>query len=112
MQHKPTVTLIHPRDFYERFVKNPESLLDIRECDERQALYIPGSSHLPLSVLFQQIESLYPDKEQPVYLLCHRGRRSESAALELSASGYQQVFSIEGGIVAWENAGFPVIKTN
>ena len=49
-------------------------------------------------------------KEQPVYLLCHSGRRAADAAQQFVAAGFQNAVVVEGGTEAWEKAGLPVTR--
>ena len=41
------------------------------------------------------------DKSEPVYVLCHHGVRSRSAANWLVSLGFPRVYNISGGIDAW-----------
>ena len=41
------------------------------------------------------------DKSEPVYVLCHHGVRSRSAANWLVSLGFGRVYNISGGIDAW-----------
>lgn len=50
------------------------------------------------------------DKQQPVYVYCRSGNRSNQAADWLLANGFSKVVNLEGGIKAWEAAGHPVEK--
>src|SRR2546421_263219 len=45
------------------------------------------------------------DKEQPVVIYCRAGNRSGPAAEAFAASGWD-AHSIEGGLLAWAEAGF------
>ena len=46
--------------------------------------------------------------EQPVYLLCRSGVRSVFAALSLKQMGFEDVYSVEGGFLAWQAAGYEI----
>ena len=46
--------------------------------------------------------------ETPIVLYCGTGGRSALAAESLETLGYRSVQSMDGGIVAWNKAGFPV----
>jgi thioredoxin 1 len=58
----------------------------------------------------KQISSL--DKSKSVFIYCHSGNRSRSAASNMRVSGFKKVYELEGGIIKWEAAHFPVTKTN
>ena len=48
-------------------------------------------------------------KDKTVMVYCRTGRRSADAAGKLAAEGYF-VFNLEGGIVAWKEAGKETVK--
>src|SRR3954449_5609558 len=77
-------------------------LIDVRTDAEYAAGHIPGARHIPLSDV--QRESGGLDKNQPVVLYCRSGNRSAPAADAFAASGWD-AHSIEGGLLAWAQAG-------
>ncbi|MFL6202905.1 MAG: rhodanese-like domain-containing protein [Thermoanaerobaculia bacterium] len=78
-------------------------LIDIRTDVEYAAGHISGARHIPLADI--QRESTHLDKDQPVVIYCRSGNRSGPAAEAFSASGWN-ARSIEGGLLAWAEAGF------
>ena len=78
-------------------------LIDVRTDVEHAAGRIPGSQHIPLSEIPRALEGLA--KERPVLLYCRAGNRSGPAADAFAASGWD-AHSIEGGLVAWAEAGY------
>ena len=83
-------------------------LIDVREDDEWQALRIPRAIHIPKDRIGSDINHIISDRACPIYLHCRGGVRSLYAAQVLLALGYQQVYSIDGGLIEWANAGYPV----
>ncbi|MGE3509025.1 MAG: rhodanese-like domain-containing protein [Vicinamibacterales bacterium] len=81
-------------------------LLDVRTPAERQEKRIPGSTHIPLNRLPQQLAQLPRDQSMLVY--CAGGYRSSVAASLLQNAGFAKVSEIAGGLVAWETAGLPL----
>lgn len=51
------------------------------------------------------------DKSNPVFVYCLSGARSKAAAEKMIADGFQKVYSLEGGMLKWEEAKMPEIKT-
>ena len=58
----------------------------------------------------QSLSKLPADKNAKIVLYCSSGRMSEIAANTLVKLGYTDVWNVEGGMVAWEKAGFPLIQ--
>lgn len=85
-------------------------LVDVREEDEFAASHIPFSQLLPLSQLRdpQVIDRLALDKNKAVYLVCRSGRRSASACEIFSAAGFQKLYNVQGGVLAWGEQGLPL----
>src|SRR4051794_6649685 len=81
------------------------SLIDVRTPDEHEAGHIDGDQLIPFDRLKDEAGQL--PKGQPVVLYCRSGDRSSAAVDALRASGYD-AYSIEGGILAWQEQGLPV----
>lgn len=81
-------------------------LIDVRELNEWEEVHIPGAIHLPKDEVLSKITSIVPNKKQPIYLHCRGGVRSLHAAQALVDIGYEEVYSIDGGIMEWMAAGY------
>jgi rhodanese-related sulfurtransferase len=86
-----------------QIIESGSQLVDVRTDVEFQAGHIPGARHVPLADLQRESASL--DQDQPVVIYCRAGNRSGPAAEAFAASGWK-AHSIEGGLVAWGEAGF------
>ncbi len=82
--------------------------LDIREDHEFAQDHARGARHLGKGIIERDIESVVPDKQDSVVLYCGGGYRSALAADALQQMGYENVRSMEGGIRAWREAGYPL----
>ena len=89
-----------------QLVEEGALLLDVREDDEWQAGHAPTATHIPLSILGQELGRL--DRNQPIVAVCRVGGRSERAAGVLLQRGYDAV-NLAGGMQAWHAAGMPVV---
>lgn len=86
---------------------NPDVfMLDVREPDEFAAGHIPGITLIPMGDVASRLSEIPTDKE--VIVTCRTGNRSAQIADFLRAQGFTNVHNMEGGIVAWEEAGYPV----
>ena len=82
--------------------------LDIREDKEYQGGHIPEAIHIPLSQLSGRVSELGKFKDRPVIAYCRSGNRSNAAGGVLKKNGFESVYNLGGGIVAWEKANLPV----
>src|SRR3990172_1462655 len=64
---------------------------------------------IPYDGLEQYADQLPADKGSKIVLYCRSGRMSEIAATALVQQGYTQVYEVDGGMIAWEEAGLPLI---
>jgi molybdopterin/thiamine biosynthesis adenylyltransferase/rhodanese-related sulfurtransferase len=88
----------------------PEVLIDVRELDEHNDGYIPGSIYIPRGKLELRIEDVVPQREATIVLYCAGGNRSALAAKTLGELGYRNVSSLAGGFTAWTQSGGAVEK--
>jgi rhodanese-related sulfurtransferase len=84
----------------------PFYLVDVREDHEVASGMVPGAIHLGKGILERDIEATIPDKLARVILYCGGGYRSVLAAENVQKMGYKDVWSMEGGIKAWKEAGY------
>ncbi|MFL6675485.1 MAG: rhodanese-like domain-containing protein [Massilia sp.] len=86
------------------------TIVDVRNSDEFAAGHLRDAKNIPLADLSSRIAELDKSKNRTVVVLCQSGVRSDKAARQLAAAGFEDVYSLEGGISAWQAAGLPVTK--
>jgi rhodanese-related sulfurtransferase len=84
------------------------AFVDVREDNEYAEDHARGARHIGRGILERDVETLIPDKNTPIVLYCGGGFRSALSADNLRKMGYQNVVSMDGGIRAWREAGYPV----
>jgi rhodanese-related sulfurtransferase len=80
-------------------------LVDCREPYEWTAGRIQGAVHIPLNSIMGGAGTDL-DKATPIAVICRSGNRSELATMMFQARGFE-AYNVEGGMEAWEAAGFP-----
>ncbi len=83
-------------------------VLDVRTVSEYESGHLEGSINIPVEVLSGRLSEFNPDDELLVY--CRTGNRSTTAVGILRENEYDRVYHMDGGIVAWNAAGFPTVK--
>jgi rhodanese-related sulfurtransferase/rubrerythrin len=74
-------------------------LLDVRQPGEYEQGHIPGARLIPLTELQSNLKNIHPDRMTIVY--CRSGNRSRSAVGILNGAGLEDVYNMEGGILAY-----------
>lgn len=82
--------------------------IDVREDHEFATEHAKGARHLGKGIIERDIETWVSDKQAAVILYCGGGYRSALAADALRQMGYANVTSMDGGIKAWKEAGYPM----
>lgn len=94
-------------------------VIDVREPAEFETGHIPGSINIPRGVLEFQVDAhpavahvsdpALSHKQRPLALVCRTGGRAALSALNLQRLGFTDVRSIAGGVLAWGEAGLPLV---
>jgi rhodanese-related sulfurtransferase len=101
------VNEFYPRWLVARERGEPLALFDVRSPDEYRAGHLPGAVLIPLNTLMARMNEI--PKQDNVYLICHSGGRSAQAADYLARQcGHDNLINIEGGTMAWMQAGYPL----
>lgn len=90
--------------------KNEAIIVDVREPGEYAAIHIAGAKLIPIGTINN--EKLPELNNKKLIIHCHLGRRGETACEKLLLGNSNlDIYNLEGGITAWEKAGFDVEKT-
>jgi len=88
--------------------QNGVQFIDVRTVSEYDSGHAPKAVNMPLETLENEFARL--DKDQPVYIICQTGRRSQMAAETLQKAGFRDIYNITGGTSAWSSANLPLEK--
>ena len=89
---------ISSKEFAKIFKNNSVCVIDVRQPEEYKQKRLPRSKLVPLNQIENGNMTDIP-KDQMVYIICRSGRRSLVAVSILKAYGYEDVISIDGGII-------------
>lgn len=104
----PPMVDLTPEQLSERLKAGTVRLIDVRTDEEVASGMIPGAEHIPLDRF--DPAKLGPADGRDVVLYCRSGRRSAMAGAKLAAATGEPVEHLEGGILAWEEAGLSLEK--
>ena len=109
LEKEEMIKTINPKDAKEKIDSKSAILVDVREDFEHKAENIDGAKLHPLSEISL---SKIAHNNLPIILHCRSGKRSQDACKKiLSEDPSIQIYSLDGGIEAWKNAGFSVNKS-
>lgn len=84
-------------------------LLDVRTPQEYYDEHVEGVKWIPLDQLSQRASEL--DKEKVILAcFCRSGARSYRACEVLRGLGFEKLYNVRGGILAWKQAGFKTVS--
>jgi len=85
-------------------------VLDVREAAEYEKGHMLNARNIALGELEARAAEIEKHRAKPVIVACDDGNRSGRAATALRKRGFEQVFTLSGGIGAWRQAGLPLEK--
>lgn len=85
--------------------QNQLLVVDIRGWLEYWLGHIPGARRFSRNRVLKEIS-----KDQEIVITCLSGHRSAIAAQWLVTQGYQKVYNLQGGLLAWQSAGYAVCR--
>jgi len=101
---------VNPAGATQLINKRNAVVVDIREAAEYAKGHLPQAKSAPLDDLAGKAASLAKDKAIPIIVVCQTGQRSGKAQAALKQAGYSEVYTLDGGLAAWQQAGLPVVK--
>jgi len=100
---------VNPAQFKQLITKPGGVLLDVRTQSEFKNGHINNSGQLNYYAFDFRKKLLLLPTDEPIYLYCNTGYRSEKAAEILVENGYKKVYNLEHGIMDWELQNLPVV---
>lgn len=107
VQETQAITKVDPATA-ESLVKQGVTVLDVRTPEEYATGHIAGAVNVNWegADFAAQVKQLDPAK--PVLVYCHSGNRSGQAVQVMEQEGFQRIFDLGGGVLAWNAAGQPL----
>ncbi len=100
---------LNPREAFAMFGQRSDLyLLDVRTPGEYRQVRIKGARLIPIDQLAGRIAEL--PKDRPILVYCAVGSRSAQVVNYLARQGYPEIYNLDGGIFAWAQGGYPILK--
>ncbi len=85
-------------------------VLDVRAAADFAAGHIPDARNIPFAQLGERLRELEKFKSRPIIVSGDSGTHSAKACGALQKTGFNEVFSLRGGLRGWVEASLPVAK--
>jgi rhodanese-related sulfurtransferase len=85
-------------------------ILDVRDKQEFDTGRIPGAINISRGMLEFQVATIIPDKNASIIVYCGVDLRGPLATKTMNDLGYKNAVNLIGGLKAWTEAGYPVVK--
>ena len=85
-------------------------VLDVRESAETIGGKIARAVQIQVSAVTKRIGELEKYKDKTMLVYCKTGARAGVACKELGKNGFDKVYSLNGGLTAWQEAHLPLSK--
>lgn len=108
-----SVPTISPRELAAlRESGKPIDLIDVRTPLEFREVHATDARNVPLDQIHPDtvLQGKRAPSDQPLYLICRSGARGQQACQKLQQCGFNDVVNVEGGTLAWEKSGLPVVR--
>ncbi len=107
-----SVTTISPKQLHDLVqAGEPVELIDVRTPVEFREVHVTFARNIPLDQLDpKQLTVGQAGSQKPVYVICRSGSRGKQACDKIAAHGFANVVNVEGGTMAWDQAGLPVVR--
>ena len=83
--------------------------LDVRDGAAFKAGHLIDARNIPLKTLTGKVSELAKYKDKPIIAYCESGIQSGKACNLLRKEGFTELYSLQGGLTAWEKASLPVV---
>ncbi|HUP29708.1 MAG TPA: rhodanese-like domain-containing protein [Usitatibacter sp.] len=85
-------------------------VLDIRDEKEFAGGHLPKARNIPVRDLTGRVAEIAKFKAKPVLVTCKSGTRAAAACRVLKQAGFTTVYTLRGGLAAWQQASLPLEK--
>jgi len=102
-QQSDKIEILDAINFKEAIIEKDVQLIDVRTVREFNSGHIEGAINVDFFLrnnFLKYFKTL--DKDKPIYLYCRSGVRSQNSAKVLVQLGFNEIYDLKGGILAWK----------
>lgn len=106
-----SIQTISPKQLQDRILAGDNvELIDVRTPAEFREVHVTIARNAPLESLDCGALLAAHPTNAPLYVICRSGSRGKQACEKIQAAGCTNVLNVEGGTMAWDQAGYPVVR--
>jgi rhodanese-related sulfurtransferase len=103
---KTQVQVLRVSEYKEAIANNHVQLVDVRTAKE----YLAGHINRAVNIDYFENDTFAGafgklDMSKPVYIYCRSGKRSKKSSEKLIKMGFEEIYDLEGGYLAWKSKG-------
>lgn len=103
-------TALSPYDATQKMNGGESIFLDVRAESEFKKGHLLNARSMPVNKLEERLHEIEKFKEKDVVVYCDNGMQTSRAIAKLKKSGFTKLFSLAGGLAAWEKASLPTVS--
>jgi rhodanese-related sulfurtransferase len=93
-----------------RLINKGALVIDVRKPEEFEQGHIVNARNVPLERVQQDDDAIKKQKNKILLTVCADGSNAGRAAGHLRKAGYENAFSLKGGLAGWRADNLPVVK--
>jgi rhodanese-related sulfurtransferase len=86
------------------------TVIDVRPAADFATGHIVNAVNIPMNGFKNQLAVLAKYKGRPIIVNCRSGAQSSVACQQLRKEGFEEVYNLKGGILAWQAANLPLSR--
>ena len=94
-----------------RLMNKGAIIVDVRPEGEFASGHVVNARNVPLAEIQSDADPLKKQRKKTLLTVCDTGLASSRAAGVLRKAGYENVFSLKGGLRAWQQDNLPLVKS-
>jgi len=101
---------LSPMDATQLINRENAVVLDVRSDGEFNQGHIVNAVNVPQKSVEEQLSKLEKYRSRPIITTCRNGQIALGVGNRLRKNGFEQVYNLAGGLMAWEGANLPLVK--
>ena len=103
-------SMVSPQQATELINREDGVVVDVRPMADFNKGHIIRAINIPMSGFQNQLGQVEKYKKKPIIVACRSGAQSSLACKQLQRNGFERVYNLKGGILAWQSKNLPMSR--